>query len=80
MDHMIDFATVFGPAVSEDRLVYVRPVDVADLPDVIREQLGDLGTIWSVNRPDGERLALVRERGMAFDLARHNDFAPVSTH
>lgn len=62
------------------RIVYVRPVQVADLPEEIRAQAGGLATLYSVNRPDGARLALVRDREMAFVLARQNDLAPVSAH
>lgn len=61
-------------------IVYVRPVTVADLPDALREQIGDVETVYSVNRPDGARLALVRDRGLAFSLARQHDLAPVSAH
>lgn len=61
-------------------IVYVRPVTVADLPEELREQIGDIETVYSVHRPDGERLALVRDRNLAFSLARQHDLAPVSAH
>ena len=64
-----------GPAI-----VYVRPVAVAELPDEVRAQIGGLDTVYSVNRADGERLALVADRALAFLLARQHDFAPVSVH
>lgn len=64
-----------GPAI-----VYVRPVAVADLPDEVRAQIGGLETVYSVHRADGEQLALVADRGLAFHLARQHDFAPVSVH
>ncbi|MFN7223361.1 MAG: DUF1150 family protein [Paracoccaceae bacterium] len=67
------------PEVSS-QIVYVRPVTVADLPEELREQIGDVETVYSLNRPDGARLALVRDRSMAFSLARQHDFAPVSAH
>ncbi len=51
-----------------------------DLPDEVREQLGGLSVVYSVNRPDGERLALVRDRAMAFVIARQNDLSPVNVH
>lgn len=63
-----------------DRMVYVRPVAVGDLPQELRDQVGDILTIYSVNRPDGERLALVKDRELAFVLARQHDLAPVSVH
>lgn len=67
-------------AQAQSAIVYVRPVTVADLPEDLREQIGDVETVYSVHRPDGERLALVRDRSMAFSLARQNDLAPVSAH
>lgn len=69
----------FGPETG-DRIVYVRPVAVADLPEDLRAQAGGLEVIYSVHRPDGERLALVRDRKLAFLLARQNDLAPVNVH
>ncbi len=63
-----------------ERIVYVRPVPVADLPEEIRAQAAGLDMLYSVNRADGERLALVRDRALAFLLARQNDLAPVNAH
>ena len=65
---------------SGEPIVYVRPVKVADLPDELREQAAGLDVIYAVHRPDGERLALVRDRALAFALARQNDLAPVNVH
>ncbi|PJF07805.1 DUF1150 family protein [Pseudorhodobacter sp. MZDSW-24AT] len=67
-------------AEPQSPIVYVRPVTVAELPEELREQIGDVETVYSVHRPDGERLALVRDRNLAFSLARQNDLAPVSAH
>ncbi|WP_439123519.1 DUF1150 family protein [Marivita sp.] len=64
----------------QSNLVYVRPVAVADLPDDVRDEVGDTETIYAVHRADGERLALVKDRNLAFTLARQNDFAPVTVH
>ena len=64
----------------ENRIVYVRAVDVAELPEDMREVAGDRDQIYAVHAPNGERLALVRDRKMAFILARQNDFAPVTVH
>ena len=69
----------FGPEKGE-RIVYVRAVDVADLPDEVRAQAGNLQTLWAVHGADGERLALVADRKLAFILARQNDLAPVNVH
>jgi hypothetical protein len=62
------------------RIVYVRPVPVADLPAEVRGQIGALDTVYAVHAADGARLALVRDRQLAFALARQNDLAPVSAH
>jgi hypothetical protein len=63
-----------------DRIVYVRAVDVADLPSDLREQAEGLTRIYSVHRGNGERLALVADKKLAFALAREHDLAPVSVH
>ena len=63
-----------------DKLVYVRPVAVADLPEDVRDQASGIDHIYAVHSADGARIALVRDRSMAFELARQNDFAPVNVH
>ncbi|MDF0601533.1 DUF1150 family protein [Psychromarinibacter sp. C21-152] len=65
---------------TESKIVYVRPVDVADLPEEVREQADGLDQIFAVHNSEGERLALVRDEKMAFALARQNDLAPVHVH
>lgn len=60
--------------------VYIRHVPMAALPNDVREQAPGLDGLYAVYDADGERLALVRDRNMAFILARQNDFAPVSVH
>jgi hypothetical protein len=69
----------FGDSGAE-RIVYVRPVSVADLPDEIRLQAEGLETLYAVHGANGERLALVADRKLAFALARQNDRTPVSVH
>ena len=69
----------FGPE-DQSRIVYVRPVAAADLPPEVQVQLGGLRTLFAVHSADGERLALVRARKLAFVLARQNDMAPVNVH
>lgn len=63
-----------------DRMVYIRPVNVADLPKKMQAEAGDRAQIYAVHAPDGARLALVENRRLAFALARENDFAPVGVH
>lgn len=66
--------------VRDERLVYVRPVEVAELPDEVRRQAAGQSQLYAVHDANGERLALVIDREMAFALARQNDFAPVNVH
>jgi len=58
----------------------MRPVNVEDLPEDMREQVGDLTTLYAVHSTEGERLALVRDRKLAFLLARQNNMEPVTVH
>ena len=65
-----------------DGLVYVRRVEVEDLPRAVRREAeeGGLAELYAVHRPDGEQVALVGDRMLAFSLARQNDLTPVSVH
>lgn len=65
---------------AEEKLVYVRPVKGKDLPDDVRAQVGRRATLYAVHNAEGERLALVKDRTLAFVLARQNDLAPVTVH
>ena len=62
------------------RIVYVRPVKVDDLPAEVQAHAGGLTTVYALHDADGDRLALVRDRALAFALARQNDMAPVNVH
>ncbi|MEM0935831.1 MAG: DUF1150 family protein [Pseudomonadota bacterium] len=61
-------------------IVYVRPVPVEELPDEVRKQVPGIDALYAVHSEDGARLALVKNRQLAFMLARQNDFAPVHVH
>ncbi|MCI5096090.1 MAG: DUF1150 domain-containing protein [Rhodobacteraceae bacterium] len=67
---------------SEDsaRIVYVKTVDVADLPPEVQANAAGREQLYAVHNADGEQLALVADRQMAFVLARQNDYAPVAVH
>lgn len=64
----------------DDRIVYVRQVAVDELPEELRAQMPGIDTLYAVHKADGERLALVEDRELAFVLARQNDLAPVTVH
>ncbi|MGH1575594.1 DUF1150 family protein [Planktotalea sp.] len=66
--------------VKDARIVYVRPVEAAELPADVQEQVSGMETLYAVHSESGERLAIVADRDMAFVLARQNDYAPVTVH
>lgn len=74
MDTKFDFG---DGAVST---VYVRQVATNTLPEELQEQLTGVESLYAVHDAEGSRLALVRDRNMAFVLARQNELAPVSVH
>ena len=61
------------------RIVYVREVKTADLPDAVRSQT-TLEHLYAIHAPTGEVLALVPDRVQAFVVARQSEFSPVSVH
>ncbi|MEJ6478282.1 MAG: hypothetical protein ACI86S_000775 [Paracoccaceae bacterium] len=65
---------------SDDRLVYVKPVALSELPEEVREQAGDVKQLFALHNSDGEQLALVANRRLAFALARENDMSPMAVH
>lgn len=72
--------TVYQFDDNDSRIVYVKPVDVADLPDEVRAQAGELDQLYAVHDANGQQLALVADRKLAFALARQHDYAPVTVH
>lgn len=61
-------------------IVYVRAVSVDDLPEEVQGEAMGAKTLYAVHTADGERLALVRDRKLAFVLARQHDMTPVTVH
>ncbi len=70
------------PALAADdgkRIVYVREIKTADLPEQVRANT-TLDHLYSIHAATGEVLALVPDRAQAFVVARQNEFSPVSVH
>ncbi len=61
-------------------IVYVKPVDAADLPQEMLDQIGDHNRLYAVHDADGEQLALVAHREIATQLAAQNNLEAVSLH
>ncbi len=64
----------------DNRIVYVKAVEVADLPKEVQAEAGDLNRLYAVHDADGQQLALVADRKLAFVLARQHDMSPVAVH
>mgnify|MGYP006271035117 CR=1 FL=1 len=74
MNHPIEH-----PAPGAERIVYIRSVSVEELPEQARGQIpGD--AVYAIHDSEGNRLALVADRGLAFAVARQHDMTPVSAH
>jgi len=69
----------FSSSDLKDRTFYVSAVNVADLPEAVAKGISQ-GRVYSLNSSTGERLALVKDRSLAFVLARQNEFHPVPVH
>ena len=63
----------------DDRTVYVCAVNVEDLPESVAKDISQ-DQVYSLNSSNGERLALVKDRSLAFVIARRNEFHPVPVH
>lgn len=64
----------------EDRTVYVKTIAVTDLPREVRDQAEGFEQLYAVHDAQGQQLALVGNRRLAFQLAREHDYAPVLVH
>lgn len=70
------------PSLADDngkRIVYVREVKTADLPEQVRANI-TLDHLYAIHAATGEVLALVPDRAQAFVVARQNELSPVSVH
>ena len=61
-------------------VVYVRTLNVSEFSEDVREQVSADGLVYAIHSEDGERLAIAKNRDIAFALARTNEFEPVSVH
>lgn len=69
------------------KLVYVRTVIARDVMDDLKADdsveeidIPEDSTLYSVHSADGERIALVGDRELAFAAARQHEMNPVSVH
>lgn len=74
-------------ALGGKKLVYVRTVLAREVQDeLVDDDTGALidipgdTTLYSVHAADGQRIALVGDRALAFAAARQQEMNPVSVH
>jgi hypothetical protein len=60
-------------------IVYVRQVRAEDLPKEVQVPHG-LKVLYAIHGENGQPMALVGDRRMAFAVARQHNFSPVSVH
>lgn len=77
---MTDFQSETPQQPAEKKIVYIREVAVNDLPQEVQDQANGLTTLYAIGGEDGKQLALVRDRELAFVVARQNDMQPLSVH
>ncbi len=66
--------------VLADRIVYVKEISLDELPEDFADAAEGLDHMYSVHNSEGEQLALVADRAIAFDLAREHDYSPMTVH
>lgn len=69
------------------KLVYIRAVVARDVMEDLQDEDGDISfdvqdedILYSVHSSEGERIALVGDRELAFAAARQYEMNPVSVH
>jgi hypothetical protein len=65
---------------AERPIVYIRKVAVADLPDEVQVRAQGIEALYAIGAENGDQIALVKDRDLAFIVARQNDMRPVSVH
>jgi hypothetical protein len=78
---MTDIRTPEAGAIElPENIVYVREMRPEELPEEAKEAAGGAQKLYGIHDPNGARLALTDDRGLAFSLARQHDREPVSVH
>lgn len=67
------------PTIEPTRIVYIRTVAQDELPPETRDRLG-AAPLYAIHDSVGNRLALVADRDLAFQVARQHEMTPVSAH
>lgn len=63
-----------------DGIVYLKPVEIEDLPPEVQERVGDHTKLFSVHDSNGRSIALVDTAELAFELAEQYQVRAVHVH
>ncbi len=63
-----------------ERSIYLKMIDVADLPEDVQTEVAEHDAVFAVHNADGEQVALVASRDVASHLAQANDMTLVALH
>lgn len=61
-------------------IVYLKPVDVSDLPQEVQAEAGELTTLFAVHNTKGEQVALVANPQIAAHLAEQHNMRIATLH
>ena len=63
----------------ENRIVYIRPIDTADVPEAAANGI-TAPMLYAIHDASGNRLAVLADRDAAFFVARQHEMTPVYAH
>lgn len=69
----------FFDAAPENRIVYIRPIDAAEVPEAAASGV-TAPRLYAIHDASGNRLAVLTDRDAAFFVARQNEMTPVHAH
>lgn len=72
--------TKFDLAAMGAKSVYVKSIEVTDLPEELRAKVAGMDQLYAVHNTKGEQLAVVESNELAVNLALQNDMQPVALH
>ena len=72
--------TKFDLTEMSANIVYLKPMDTADLPDEVREQAGDMEQVFAVHNGQGEQVAYIADLTFAAHLADAHNMQIVTLH
>lgn len=70
----------FDLSAMSAKSVYLKPIEVADLPAEVRAQARELSHIFAVHNGEGEQVAYVADAALAAHLAAENAMQLVTLH